>query len=128
MGNGCAATATRTGELSRAVAVVDLGAVERNCARLAGALAGGAELCAVVKANGYGHGGLECARAALDGGATWLAVATAGEAAELRAELPETKLLVMGALTPAELDVALAARAEIAVWRPGVLDLVEARA
>ena len=52
------------------------GAVERNCARLAGEL-GEAELCAVVKADGYGHGAVECARAALAGGATWLAVAAA---------------------------------------------------
>ena len=53
---------------SRAVAAVDLGAVERNCARLARELDGGAELCAVVKADGYGHGAVECARAALAGG------------------------------------------------------------
>ena len=50
------------GAVSRASAVVDLGAVERNCARLAGELSGGVELCAVVKANGYGHGAIECAR------------------------------------------------------------------
>ena len=53
----------------RALARIDLGAIERNCARLPG------ELCAVVKADGYGHGLV--AEAALAGGATWLAVATA---------------------------------------------------
>ena len=53
----------------RAVAVVDVGAVERNCARLAAELHGGARLCAVVKADGYGHGAVECGRAALAGGA-----------------------------------------------------------
>ena len=62
--------------VQRAVAVVDQGAVERNCARLVSEL-GGSRLCAVVKANGYGHGAVECARAALAGGATWLAVAAA---------------------------------------------------
>ena len=49
-------------------------------------LEGGAELCAVVKADGYGHGAAECAAAALAGGASRLAVATAAEAAALRAD------------------------------------------
>ena len=40
----------------RALARIDLAAVERNCALLAGRLSGGARLCAVVKADGYGHG------------------------------------------------------------------------
>ena len=63
----------------RAVADIDLGAIERNCARLP------KPLCAVVKANAYGHGTVPVAEAALAGGAEWLAVATAAEAAELRA-------------------------------------------
>ena len=113
---------------ARATAVVDLGAIERNCARLRGALAADAELCAVVKADGYGHGAVESGRAALAGGATWLAVAAAAEAAELRGALPAARLLVLGALTPAELDLALGAGADIAVWRRGFLELVQARA
>ncbi|MFL5896296.1 MAG: alanine racemase, partial [Thermoleophilaceae bacterium] len=68
----------------RAVARIDLAAIERNCAHVRAQLAGGTELCAVVKANGYGHGDVWCAKAALASGATWLAVAAAGEAAELR--------------------------------------------
>jgi len=112
---------------ARALAVVDLGAVERNCARLREELRDGARLCAVVKANGYGHGAVECAGAALAGGATWLAVATAAEAAELRPEFPETPILTMGALTPSELDVALAAGSELAAWRPGFSALAAAR-
>jgi alanine racemase len=114
--------------LARAAAVIDIGAVERNCARLAAELGGGAALCAVVKADGYGHGAVECARAALAGGASWLAVAAAVEAAELRAALPEARLIVLGALTPDELGVALGADADVAVWRPGFLELAAARA
>ena len=57
---------------------------------------GGAELWAVVKANGYGHGAADCARAALDGGATALCVATVAEALALRRELPDARILVMG--------------------------------
>ena len=75
-----------------------------------------AELCAVVKANGYGHGAAACAAAAMRGGATRLAVAAASEAEELGLHFPETPILVMGALTEAELRVALAARADVAVW------------
>jgi alanine racemase len=108
--------------------VIDTGAVERNCRRLASELSGETALCAVVKANGYGHGAVHCAAAALAGGASWLAVAAAGEAVELRAELAErARILVLGALTPAELDHALGAGADIAVWRSGFLELVERR-
>lgn len=110
----------------RAVAQIDVGAIERNCARLAGALSGDAELCAVVKADGYGHGALTSARAALAGGATRLAVATAAEAAELRAALPDAALLTMGALTESELEQALGADSDLAVWHPGFLETVGA--
>jgi len=68
----------------RAMARVNVAAIERNCARLRGELNGGAKLCAVVKADGYGHGAVQSARAALAGGASWLAVAAASEARELR--------------------------------------------
>jgi alanine racemase len=77
------------------------------------------ELCAVVKANGYGHGAAVSAAAALRGGATRLAVAAAAEAEELRLHFPETPILVMGALTEAELQTALASGADVALWREG---------
>jgi alanine racemase len=64
-------------------AEVDLGAVRHNAGALA-ALAAPAALCAVVKANGYGHGAVPVARAALEGGASWLAVALVEEGVELR--------------------------------------------
>ena len=63
--------------MPRALARVNVAAIERNVARLRGELAGDAQLCAVVKADGYGHGATAAARAALAGGATWLAVAAA---------------------------------------------------
>ncbi len=112
--------------VQRAAALVDAGAVERNCARLAREL-GDAQLCAVVKSDGYGHGAVACARAALAGGARWLAVAAATEAWELRAQLPDATILTMGALTDAELDVALEARSDVAAWRPEFLALVAER-
>ena len=71
-----ALTSNDEAECCGRVARVDLGAIERNCARLA-ARAAPARLCAVVKADGYGHGAVPAARAAQAGGAAWLAVATA---------------------------------------------------
>ena len=62
---------------------VDLGAIQRNVALLA-KQAGKAQLWATVKANGYGHGAVQVARAALGAGATGLCVALADEAHELR--------------------------------------------
>ncbi len=119
--------AVKVAPVARAGAVVDLGAIVRNCARLAAELEGATALCAVVKADGYGHGAVESARAALAGGASSLAVAAAIEAVELRAALPDARILVLGALTAAELDQALAADADIAVWRPQFLELARAR-
>src|SRR5215210_1865363 len=110
----------------RAVARVDLGAIERNAGRLAG-VAAPAELCAVVKADGYGHGMVPTARAALTGGATCLAVATAEEARGLREGGLDGPVLVMGALSEEELDVALAARADVVAWREAFVERLAAR-
>jgi alanine racemase len=112
----------------RALARVDLGAVERNCAHLRSQLTGGAELCAVVKADGYGHGASWCARAALAGGASWLAVATAAEAADLRRHGIASRLLVMGALTSEDAEIALEADADVVVWDPDFLAALAKRA
>ncbi|TMM08954.1 MAG: alanine racemase [Actinobacteria bacterium] len=100
----------------RALARVNLAAIERNVGWLRSSLSGQAELCAVVKADGYGHGAAPAARAALAGGATWLAVATADEAAELRAAGLSEPTLVMGAVSSEELGTAIAAGAELVAW------------
>ena len=102
----------------RAVARVDLGAIERNCAHICAQLGAGSRLCAVVKADAYGHGDTWCAKAALAGGASWLAVAAAGEAAELRRHGVDAPLLVMGALTPDEMRLALELPADVVAWEP----------
>lgn len=65
------------------VVEVDTDAIGHNVGVLAAA-AGGARVCAVVKADGYGHGAVEVARAALQAGASWLAVALVEEAEVLR--------------------------------------------
>jgi len=106
----------------RAVARVRLDAIRHNCQHLRGILAAEVELCAVVKAAGYGHGAAECARAAQEGGAAWLAVATAGEAAALRRAGIRGRALVMGALTAADARTALHAEADVVVWDHRFLD------
>ncbi len=114
--------------MARALARIDVSAVERNCAHLAATVGEGVQLCAVVKADGYGHGADSCASAALAGGATRLAVATGGEAAEIGRRLPHVPLLTMGALAETELDMALAAGSEVAVWHEDFLRLAATRA
>jgi alanine racemase len=64
-------------------AEVDLGAIVSNARTMAEA-AGDAVLCAVVKANAYGHGAIAVSRALEQAGVKWLAVATVEEAISLR--------------------------------------------
>jgi alanine racemase len=68
----------------RAAARVDLGAISSNVLRIK-EIVGPAEVMAVVKAEGYGHGLVQSALAAVEGGATWLGVAFLEEALALRA-------------------------------------------
>lgn len=75
------------------VATIDLAAVRHNVRTLLDA-AEGSELCAVVKADAYGHGAVPVARAALAGGATWLAVSSVEEAGELRAAGVDAPLML----------------------------------
>ncbi|MEP6478178.1 MAG: alanine racemase [Rhodoglobus sp.] len=93
-------------------AVIDLGAIARNVATLKAAT-GGAPTMVVVKANGYGHGAVASARAALDGGADWLGVVDLEEALELRAAGIRAPILAW--LHDPETDYALAAENDIDV-------------
>jgi alanine racemase len=93
---------------------VDLAALRRNCATLLRAL-NGAELWAVVKANGYGHGAGDAAGAALNAGAAALCVATVPEGLVLRREQPTARVVVMGPATSREIGQAREARLELVV-------------
>lgn len=100
--------------MARSEVKIDLGALRRNARTLVRAL-DGAELWAVVKADGYGHGAVDCARAALAGGASALCVATVAEALELRRQLPAVRIVVMGPAAGAEVAAARDARLELVV-------------
>jgi alanine racemase len=106
----------------RAVAEVDLEAVRHNVRRLMRDLPQGAAHCAVVKAGGYGHGAVPVARAALEAGSTWLGVATAPEAQELREAGLTAPVLIFGPLTGSGLERAARAGAEVVAWSPEFVD------
>ena len=80
------------GECSRAEIVVDLAAIRANVETL-GERVAPAALMVVVKADGYGHGIIEVARAAREAGAEWLGVATPAEASLLRDAGDEGRIL-----------------------------------
>lgn len=97
------------GRLRPAWAEVDLAAIRHNARALAG-VAAPAGLCAVVKAWGYGHGPVEVARAALEGGASWLAVALVEEGRQLREGGVEAPVLLLSEPPAAAMAEVVAAR------------------
>lgn len=109
--------------------VVDLEAVRQNAAVLVDrARATGAEVMAVVKADGYGHGLLPSARAAVAGGATWLGVAQVPEALELRAAGIQVPVLAWLYSPATDLGPAVASGVDLSVSAPWALHRVVAGA
>ena len=100
--------------MHRSELTIDLGAVRRNARRLLDALDGSA-LWAVVKADGYGHGAVDTAAAALGAGASALCVVTVAEAVELRHEFPTARILVLGPADGRAVAVARDAALELCV-------------
>ena len=101
--------------MARSDLTVDLGAVRRNVRTLLRALEG-AELWAVVKADGYGHGAVDVGGAALGAGATALCVATVPEALALRDALGAVRILVLGPASNREVADARDAGVELTVF------------
>ena len=77
-------------------AEINLDHIEHNVSEFRRLLGPGVQIVAVVKADGYGHGAVEVARAALRAGASYLAVALVGEALELRRAGIEAPVLLLG--------------------------------
>ena len=100
--------------MHRSEITIDLGAVRRNVRRLRQAL-DRAELWAVVKADGYGHGAVDVAGAVLGEGAQALCVATVAEALVLRREFPGVRILVMGPSSGREIAQAREADLDLTV-------------
>lgn len=96
-------------------AEVDLGAIENNVRYFVQKTS--AKVMAVVKANGYGHGAVQTAKAALNAGATWCAVARVEEALELRQAGLQCPILLLGLAPTARLAEVIAAQISMAVWQ-----------
>lgn len=101
---------------------IDLDAIQYNVTALR-KLTPGAQLMAVVKADGYGHGAVPVARAALEAGASWLGIAAMEEGAALRAAGITAPALIFGYVPPAQASAVIAHN-----LRPALFDLPFARA
>src|SRR4051794_1435764 len=100
-------------------ALIDLGAITANVALIRER--SGVDVMAMVKADGYGHGAVQAARAAVRGGATWLGVAFVDEALALREAGLDVPILV-GVVTPGDsFDEALVQGIDLAVGSTGLL-------
>ncbi|HEV8114972.1 MAG TPA: alanine racemase [Acidimicrobiales bacterium] len=113
--------------MAAAWADVSLAAVAANVETLR-ALCTPAEVCAVVKADGYGHGAVPVARAAVEAGAAWLAVAQVTEATELRAAGLTVPILLLSEPRPGDLEEALAAAVALTVYTPELVGRLGAAA
>jgi alanine racemase len=108
---------------ARAEIVVDLAAVRHNVRVLRDHV--GVPMMTVVKADGYGHGMVETARAARAAGAEWLGVATLDEALDLRAAGDTGRILCWLYVPGEEYDAGVAAGLDLTAYTPDELDEIE---
>lgn len=120
-------TAGSAAALLRAAARIDVSAIEANVVRLR-ELVGSAEVMAVVKADGYGHGLLASAHAAIAGGASWLGVAFIEEALALRAAGITARVLCWLAAPGEQLSTAVLADVDLSASAPWMIDEIVAAA
>jgi alanine racemase len=106
--------------MARAWVDVSLDAIRHNVAQLA-AVARPADLCVVVKADGYGHGAVPVARAAVEAGAGWLGVAHVAEGAALREAGLSVPILLLSEPRLSEVDDAVAHRLDVTVYTPAMV-------
>jgi alanine racemase len=104
---------------------INLQAISQNCAQILRDT--NTPLMAIVKGDAYGHGAIEVSRAAVQGGATWLGVARYGEARILRQHGILAPLLVLGMVTPDEVDEAIANDVTLTLHNRETLQLFSAR-
>lgn len=112
----CHAKGAAVRTIRQTVCVVDLAAVRANVVTLR--RDDGADVCAVVKADGYGHGAVQVAEAAVQGGATWLAVALIEEAAVLRAAGITVPILLLSEPPPSAAEAVLELNVTPFVYTP----------
>ncbi len=96
----------------------NFGAVQRR-------IGSGITICAVVKADAYGHGATECARALEEEGARWLGVTSLDEAIPLRDAGIRTRILLMTGFWRGEEEEIIRLQLTPTVWEPGQVELLE---
>ena len=97
---------------------VNLGAVRHNAFEARKFISPGCQLMAVVKADAYGHGVIECAKAAISGGASWLGVATVDEGVRLRDAGFDVPILVLSEPPAATIPILLTRKITPVIFSP----------
>jgi alanine racemase len=105
---------------------INLSALEHNARAIAEYT--GVSVLTVVKDNGYGHGAVEASKAALRGGAAWLAVVRCAEAVELRVAGITAPLIIFGGALPAEVDGVIARDISVPLFNYETAELLSRRA
>src|SRR3954471_7008281 len=106
-------------------AEISLTALRHNFRTILDYVAPNATVCAVVKADAYGHGATECAKALEQEGARWLGVTSLDEAIPLRDAGIRTRILLMTGFWRGEEEELIRLQLTPTVWEPGQVDLLE---
>jgi alanine racemase len=109
----------------RTWAEVSLGALGQNFHAIQKHVGTGVTICAVVKADGYGHGAVECARALESEGAQWLGVTDAAEGLALRGAGVKARILLMTGIWKGEEGGIVAQNLTPTIWEPWHIELLE---
>src|SRR6202161_3649620 len=106
-------------------AEVSLGTLRQNFRTVLNHAGAGVTVCAVVKADAYGHGAQECSRALWDEGARWLGVTSLDEAIPLRDAGIESRILLMTGFWRGEESEIVRLRLTPTVWGPWHIESLE---
>lgn len=106
-------------------AEVSLGKLRRNFCTVRDYVGRGVTICAVVKADAYGHGAVECSRALEEEGATWLGVTSLDEAIPLREEAIATRILLMTGFWRGEEEEIVRLGLTPTIWEIGHVQLLQ---
>ena len=109
----------------RTWAEVSLGALGENFHAIQKHVGKGVAICAVVKADGYGHGAVECARALESEGAEWLGVTDAAEGLALRGAGARARILLMTGIWKGEEEGIVAQNLTPTIWEPWHIETLE---
>jgi len=114
----------RSGRFSSWVEI-SLAALRSNFRHISHCVRGKAEICAVLKADAYGHGAVSCALALQKEGAKWFAVTTAHEGVLLRQAGVTQRILLLGGVWPGEEECVFENDLTPAIWRPEQVRLLQ---